>query len=71
MPLALDLNEVLTNAAKRGANDRGQVTINLGLSQRSGSHELYMCRTADPSSTLRTPKNGHQGRLGDGADAMA
>jgi two-component sensor histidine kinase len=42
MPLALGLNELLTSAAKRGANDRGQVTINLGLSQRSGSHELYV-----------------------------
>jgi two-component sensor histidine kinase len=42
MPLALVLNELLTNAAKHGANDRGRVTINVGLSQRSGSHELYV-----------------------------
>jgi two-component sensor histidine kinase len=40
MPLALVLNELLTNAAKHGANDRGLVAINVGLSQRSGSHEL-------------------------------
>ncbi len=42
VPLALALNELLTNAAKHGANDRGRVTINVGLSQRSGSHELYV-----------------------------
>jgi two-component sensor histidine kinase len=42
MPLALVLNELLTNAAKHGADDRGRVTINVGLSQRSGSHELYV-----------------------------
>jgi two-component sensor histidine kinase len=42
MPLALVLNELLTNAAKHGANDHGQVTIKAGLSQCSGSHELYV-----------------------------
>ena len=42
IPLALVLNELLTNAAKHGANDRGQVTINVGLSQGSGLHELYV-----------------------------
>ena len=42
MPLALVLNELLANAAKHGANDRGRVTIDVGLSQRSGSVELYV-----------------------------
>jgi two-component sensor histidine kinase len=42
MPLALVLNELLTNAAKHGADDRGRATINVGLSQRSGSYELYV-----------------------------
>jgi two-component sensor histidine kinase len=42
VPLALILNELLTNAAKHGADDRGRVTIDVGLSQRSGSHELYV-----------------------------
>ena len=42
MPLALVLNELLTNAAKYGANDCGRVTIDVGLSQQSGSHELYV-----------------------------
>jgi two-component sensor histidine kinase len=40
IPLALALNELLTNAAKYGANEGGQVTINVGLSQRPGEIEL-------------------------------
>jgi two-component sensor histidine kinase len=42
VPLALALNELLTNAAKHSADDRGQVTINVGLSQRAGEIELYV-----------------------------
>ena len=42
MPLALVLNELLTNAAKHGANDRGKITINVGLSHRLGEIELYV-----------------------------
>jgi two-component sensor histidine kinase len=42
VPLALALNELLTNAAKHGADDRGLVTINVGLSQRSGEIELHV-----------------------------
>jgi two-component sensor histidine kinase len=42
VPLALALNELLTNAAKYGADDRGRVTINVGLSQRPGEIELYV-----------------------------
>jgi two-component sensor histidine kinase len=42
VPLALVLNELLTNAAKHGADDRGRVTIDVGLSQHPGSHELYV-----------------------------
>jgi two-component sensor histidine kinase len=40
VPLALILNELITNAAKYAPDDRGQVAIDVGLSQRSGSHEL-------------------------------
>ena len=40
VPLALALNELLTNVAKHGADDRGRITINVGLSQRSGEIEL-------------------------------
>ena len=42
MPLALVLNELLTNAAKYGANECGRITINVGLSQRPGEIELYV-----------------------------
>jgi two-component sensor histidine kinase len=42
LPLALALNELLTNAAKHGADDRGKITINVGLSQGSGEIELYV-----------------------------
>jgi two-component sensor histidine kinase len=36
IPLALALNELLTNAAKYGADDCGRVTVNVGLSQPPG-----------------------------------
>ena len=42
VPLALVLNELLTNAAKYGADARGRITINVGLRQRSGEIELYV-----------------------------
>jgi two-component sensor histidine kinase len=42
VPLALVLNELLTNAAKHGANDHGRVSISVGLSQRPGEIELYV-----------------------------
>jgi len=35
-PLALALNELLTNSAKYGASESGRVTINVGLSQPPG-----------------------------------
>jgi two-component sensor histidine kinase len=42
VPLALALNELLTNAAKYGANEHGRVSIKVGLSQRPGEIELYV-----------------------------
>jgi two-component sensor histidine kinase len=42
VPLALILNELLTNAAKHGADHRGRIAINVGLRQRSGEIELYV-----------------------------
>jgi two-component sensor histidine kinase len=42
LPLALILNELLTNAAKYGANESGRVTITVGLRQRPGEIELYV-----------------------------
>lgn len=41
VPLALILNELLTNAAKYGADDCGRIAINVGLRHRSGEIELY------------------------------
>ena len=42
VPLALVLNELLTNAAKHGTDHRGRSAINVGLKQRSGEVELYV-----------------------------
>ncbi len=42
MPLALILNELLTNAVKYGSNERGEVAIKVGLEGRSGCYELYV-----------------------------
>jgi two-component sensor histidine kinase len=42
VPLALILNELLTNAAKYGADDCGRIAINVGLRHRSGEIELYV-----------------------------
>ena len=36
MPLALILNELLTNAVKYGVNCRGEVSIKVGLARKSG-----------------------------------
>jgi two-component sensor histidine kinase len=40
MPLALILNELLTNASKHGVNSRGEVSIKVGLVRESGSFVL-------------------------------
>jgi two-component sensor histidine kinase len=40
--LALALNELLTNAAEHGADERGRATIKVGLKQRPGEIELYV-----------------------------
>jgi two-component sensor histidine kinase len=42
MPLALIVNELVTNAAKYGPNTQGRVTIKVGLTAHSGSYELYV-----------------------------
>jgi two-component sensor histidine kinase len=60
MPLALVLNELLTNAVRHGTNDRGQVTINVGLSQCSGAHELYV-QDRGPGFSLKEAKGRASG----------
>jgi two-component sensor histidine kinase len=42
IPLALIINELLTNAAKYGGNSYGQVAVTVGLSRHPGSYELYV-----------------------------
>jgi two-component sensor histidine kinase len=42
MPLALIVNELLTNAAKYGANTEGRVTVKVGLTAHSGLYELHV-----------------------------
>ena len=42
MPLALILNELLTNAVKHGIKDRAKQTIRVGLVQKDDEFELYV-----------------------------
>jgi len=70
LPLALALNELLTNAAKHGADDRGEVTINVGLSQGSGEIELCVRVACQPPGLflfyphyVRSPAGSSQIRL--------
>jgi two-component sensor histidine kinase len=42
MPLALILNELLTNAVKHGLNDRARQSVRVGLVERDGEFELYV-----------------------------
>lgn len=42
MPLALILNELLTNAVKHGIKDRAKQTVRIGLTQKDGEFELYV-----------------------------
>jgi two-component sensor histidine kinase len=42
MPLALILNELLTNAAKHGVNGRGEGTITIGLEEAEGEMVLWV-----------------------------
>ena len=42
MPLALILNELLTNAAKYGGNASGECIIRVGLSQEGDRFTLYV-----------------------------
>jgi PAS domain S-box-containing protein len=42
MPLALILNELLTNAVKHGIRDRTKEVVRVGLTQKAGEFELYV-----------------------------
>jgi PAS domain S-box-containing protein len=42
MPLALILNELLTNAVKHGVKDRAKNTVRVGLAEKDAEFELYV-----------------------------
>jgi PAS domain S-box-containing protein len=42
MPLALILNELLTNAVKHGLKDHAKESVRVGLTERDGNFELYV-----------------------------
>ena len=42
MPLALILNELLTNAVKHGLKDDAKQSVRVGLTERDGNFELYV-----------------------------
>jgi two-component sensor histidine kinase len=42
MPLALILNELLTNAVKHGVKDHAKQSVRVGLTERDGDFELYV-----------------------------
>jgi two-component sensor histidine kinase len=47
MPLALILNELLTNAVKHGTKHRPNETIRVGLAEKDGEFELYVEDSGD------------------------
>jgi two-component sensor histidine kinase len=60
MPLALILNELLTNAAKYGRNGRGQSTIRVGLENGGDQHVLYV-EDDGPGFDLQAVRNHSSG----------
>jgi PAS domain S-box-containing protein len=67
MPLALILNELLTNAAKHGIRDhRNKETIRVGLRENEGEFELYVEDEGDgfDLDTVRQSSSGLQLVLG-------
>jgi PAS domain S-box-containing protein len=66
MPLALILNELLTNAVKYGIKDRTRETVRVGLTQKDGGFELYVEDDGDgfDLDTVRKGSSGLQLVLG-------
>lgn len=56
MPLALILNELLTNAVKYGTKDRTKDTVRVGLTQKDGEFELYVEDNGDGFDLERVRK---------------
>jgi PAS domain S-box-containing protein len=66
MPLALIVNELLTNAVKHGTKDRSKETVRVGLTQQDGRLELYVEDDGDGFDLegVRTKSSGLQLVLG-------
>ena len=60
MPLALILNELLTNAVKHGIKDRTKQTVRVGLTEQDGEFELYVEEDGD-GFDLDAVRNGSSG----------
>jgi two-component sensor histidine kinase len=60
MPLALILNELLTNAVKHGIKDRTKETVRVGLTEQDGEFELYVEEDGD-GFDLDAVRNGSSG----------
>jgi two-component sensor histidine kinase len=66
MPLALIVNELLTNAVKHGTKDRTKETVRVGLTEEDGRLELYVEDDGDgfDLQSARTTASGLQLVLG-------
>jgi PAS domain S-box-containing protein len=60
MPLALILNELLTNAVKHGINGSGQATVHVGLMQKDRSFVLFV-EDEGPGFDLQTVRQRSSG----------
>ncbi|MGH9692876.1 MAG: sensor histidine kinase, partial [Bryobacteraceae bacterium] len=60
MPLALILNELLTNAVKHGTKDRPKESVRVGLTEKDGKFELYVEDGGD-GFDLDAVRNGSSG----------
>jgi PAS domain S-box-containing protein len=60
MPLALILNELLTNAVKHGIKDRAGGTVRVGLTEQEGAFELYVEEDGE-GFDLQTVREGASG----------
>jgi PAS domain S-box-containing protein len=60
MPLALILNELVTNAVKHGIKDRTKQTVRVGLAEQDGEFELYVEDDGD-GFDLDAVRNGSSG----------
>ena len=60
MPLALILNELLTNAVKHGTKDSSKESVRVGLTEKDGKFELYVEDGGD-GFDLDAVRNGSSG----------